>query len=134
MHQRYQIKTQQQVSRCRLLGKMPSVCVCGFVGRGPAVPGCPPVRQVVTMESEVAASMLSVPCPKVLILAVLLLGFNSRISHIQDLDAIEFFSGAAAVSEAMRHQGLKVASVVYLTSIGAWLSYIQYLVCRFGFV
>ena len=74
------------------------------------------------MENAVIASMLSVPCPKVLILAVLLLGFNPMVSHVQDLDAIEFFSGAAAVSEAMRHLGLSVASARDPTVTGAMLS------------
>lgn len=74
------------------------------------------------MENAVIASMLSIPCPKVLILAVLLLGFNPMVSHVQDLDAIEFFSGAAAVSEAMRHSGMNVASATNPILIKAVLS------------
>lgn len=62
------------------------------------------------MPLALTQSLLEAGLPKVLVLAILLLGWIPERSTVQDIDCIEVFSGQMSVSMALCAAGLRTCS------------------------
>ena len=62
------------------------------------------------MPLALAQSLVEAGVPKVMILAILLLGWNSERSTAQDVQCIEVFAGQMSVSMALCAAGLQTCS------------------------
>ena len=62
------------------------------------------------MPLALVQSLLEAGLPKVLVLAILLLGWNTERSGVQDVDCVEVFSGQMSVSMALCSAGLRTCS------------------------